>query len=468
MKLPVEFEEKIRHCLEGEYEDFLASYERPRRRGLRVNLSKISCEKFTKELAGTMQSVEPDRVPWTDNGFYVSPEIKAAQHPYYAAGLYYMQEPSAMYPAACLPVDAGDKLLDLCAAPGGKATELAVKLEQKEKACPGGSKGVLIANEIDSSRAKALLHNLELTGMRNYCVLNETPERLAKTFPEYFDKILVDAPCSGEGMFRKEEAALTLWSQERVEACAKTQKDILEQAYVMLKPGGQMVYSTCTFSPEEDEQQIDVFTEAHPDMIVLKQERLWPHKVEGEGHFLTLLIKRSSMAAEESPFQDKKTKRSGKNKRAVHPNKEQMALLQTFFRDMTETSDLRDISKEDVEIRQDRAYLPAADTERLNGLHVIRNGLWLGEWKKKRFEPSQPLALSLAAGSYTREIRFSAGGTEIEAYLRGESIRVLEEEKGLPVSDGWTLVCVEQWPVGWGKTVNGVLKNHYPAGWRKQ
>ena len=467
MKLPVEFEEKIRHCLEGEYEDFLASYDRPRRRGLRVNLSKISSEKFAKELAGTMQSVEPDRVLWTDNGFYVSPEIKAAQHPYYAAGLYYMQEPSAMYPAACLPVDAGDKLLDLCAAPGGKATELAVKLEQKEKACPGGSKGVLIANEIDSSRAKALLHNLELTGMRNYCVLNETPERLAKAFPEYFNKILVDAPCSGEGMFRKEEAALTLWSQERVEACAKTQKDILEQAYVMLKPGGQMVYSTCTFSPEEDEQQIDVFTEAHPDMIVLKQERLWPHKVEGEGHFLTLLIKRSSMAAEESPFQDKKTKRSGKNKRVVHPNKEQMALLQTFFRDMTETSDLRDISKEDVEIRQDRAYLPAADTERLNGLHVIRNGLWLGEWKKKRFEPSQPLALSLAAGSYTREIRFSAGGTEIEAYLRGESIRVPEEEKGLPVSDGWTLVCVEQWPVGWGKTVNGVLKNHYPAGWRK-
>ena len=477
MKLPEVFQNKIKKVLGEEFQDFLDSYGRPRRRGLRINRSKISPEEFAAE-AGASWGLE--KIPWTENGFYFSSGVKAGQHPYYAAGLYYLQEPSAMRPAECLPVCPGDRILDLCAAPGGKATELAVRLAMAEKrdcrepaagADGGTGRGILAANEIDPSRTRALLRNLELTGMRNYCVLNETPERLAGAFPEYFDKILVDAPCSGEGMFRKEEAALALWSQERVEACARMQKEILEQAYTMLKPGGKIVYSTCTFSPEEDEEQIAAFTAAHPDMRVLKQERLWPHKVEGEGHFLALMEKTGAVQLVEEPARKKNKKRSG----TVRPNREQMELLREFSRGMSEASGLASLSKEDIEIRQERAYLPAIEAERLQGLHVIRNGLYLGDWKKNRFEPSQALALSLQPGDYSREWHLQADDSRMQDFLRGESISLEQPQKAGDtgrktdaLSEGWTLICADRWPVGWGKNVKGNMKNHYPSGWRNR
>ena len=242
MELPQEFLERMKNMLGDEYESFLKTYEQPRNFGLRVNTMKISVEEFVKLVPFHLK-----KIPWTDNGFYYEKEDDPARHPFYYAGLYYLQEPSAMTPASVLPVEPGDHVLDLCAAPGGKATALAAKL------C---GKGLLVANDISASRAKALLKNLEVFGVKNSFVTNAVPNKLAAQFPEAFDKILVDAPCSGEGMFRKDMANARAWSTEKVEACAKTQREIIKQAVSMLRPGGMLLYSTCTFAPEENEQII--------------------------------------------------------------------------------------------------------------------------------------------------------------------------------------------------------------------
>ena len=239
MALPEEFQNRMREMLGVEYEAFMASYEEPRQYGLRVNTLKISPEEFER-----ISPFEIKKIPWVTNGYYYNEGISPAKHPYYAAGLYYLQEPSAMAPASRLPVEPGDRVLDLCAAPGGKSTELAARLR---------GQGLLVANDISNSRAKALLHNLELFGASNILVANETPARLAEAFAGYFDKILVDAPCSGEGMFRKAPEVAASWSLQRVDFFAGQQRAIMESAVRMLRPGGMLLYSTCTFSAEENE-----------------------------------------------------------------------------------------------------------------------------------------------------------------------------------------------------------------------
>ena len=301
MKLPKEFLERMEKMLGTEYEAFLKSYEEPRKFGLRVNTAKISVEKF-QELA----PFHLTPIPWIPNGFYYEREDDPARHPFYYAGLYYLQEPSAMTPATVLPVVPGERVLDLCAAPGGKATALGAKLR---------GEGLLVANDISASRAKALLKNLEIFGISNSYVTNAVPERLAEQFEESFDKILVDAPCSGEGMFRKDLANARVWSLEKVEECAKTQHAIIRNAVSMLRPSGLLLYSTCTFSPEENEQTIaslladepemelleipwyEGFSHGRPELadgneVLTRCVRIFPHKMDGEGHFLTLLRKR--------------------------------------------------------------------------------------------------------------------------------------------------------------------------------
>ena len=252
MNLPIEFEEKMQDLLGGEYNDYLKCYEEPRHYGLRVNTSKISIDRFLEIAPWPLRPI-----PWIENGFYYDGEkYQPAKHPYYFAGLYYLQEPSAMTPANRLPIEAGDRVLDVCAAPGGKATELGAKLN--------GS-GVLIANDLSNSRARGLLKNIELFGIGNVLVLSEEPGKLVNYFPEYFDKILIDAPCSGEGMFRKDRKMVKAWEEHGPEFFVKIQRSIITQAAQMLKPGGMLLYSTCTFSPEEDEGSIAWFLQEHPD-----------------------------------------------------------------------------------------------------------------------------------------------------------------------------------------------------------
>ena len=300
MYLPEAFQKKMKAILGEEYDDFLAGFEKPRHYGLRVNTAKITVEEF-KELV----PFHLTQIPWVENGFYYEEEDAPTRHPYYYAGLYYIQEPSAMTTASRLPVGPGERVLDLCAAPGGKATELGAKLF---------GEGLLVANDISASRVKALLKNIEVMGIPNSFLLNEVPAKIAEQFPAYFDKILVDAPCSGEGMFRKNPEAARVWSEEKPPECAKMQREIVKQAISMLKPGGMMIYSTCTFSPEENEQTIASLLANEPEMELLEIPwyegfshgrpeladgnealvrcvRIFPHKMAGEGHFLALLRK---------------------------------------------------------------------------------------------------------------------------------------------------------------------------------
>lgn len=561
MKLPGEFLERMERMLGTEYEAFLKSYEEPRKFGLRVNTAKISVEEFQK-----LAPFHLTPIPWVPNGFYYEREDDPARHPFYYAGLYYLQEPSAMTPATVLPVVPGERVLDLCAAPGGKATALGAKLR---------GEGLLVANDISASRAKALLKNLEVFGIANSYVTNAVPERLAEQFEESFDKILVDAPCSGEGMFRKDLANARVWSLEKVEECAKTQHAIIRSAVSMLRPGGLLLYSTCTFSPEENEQTIASLLAEKPEMELLEIPwyegfshgrpeladgnemltrcvRIFPHKMDGEGHFLALLRKRrageepgrySVVLAEAGAGEDRpevQTDRmqnagselmeaAGQNKcgavsaaeaasqnqwNASVPAKEAEVSKENFSKKKQKgkkgkseevlsftgkkggkrsasvdnstkrpgsggqstaasereavldfLSDVRADYREDaLEIRGGQVYYTKNRLPVSRSIPFLRNGLYMGEVRKGRFEPSQSLAMALTGKSYDSVIDLDQADGRVRKYLCGETIEVDDLTPARP--KGWQLVCVNNYPLGWGKLVNGTLKNKYHPGWR--
>ena len=481
MKLPYEFDERMKKMLGEEYSDFMASYDRPRLRGLRVNTMKITPEEFE-----TIAPFPVKKVPWVSDGFIYPNDVFPARHPYYAAGVYYLQEPSAMTPASRLPIEAGDRVLDLCAAPGGKATELAAKLR---------GTGILVANDASNSRAKALLRNLELFGTENMFVTNEMPERLSGVFSGYFDKILVDAPCSGEGLFRKDPDVAETWSPERVRYFASQQRNILENARKMLKPGGYLMYSTCTFSPEEDEQMISWFINTYPDLSLQEMEgysgfsegrpdwadgnpelrkcvRIWPHRMDGEGHFLALMRRDLSSGSDREDSgaalhgrEKKRTSRgrvSGRTRERqtlssdIRPDSEQLELLREFL-PQAETGR--------IERRSDKGYYVQELPDGAGKLNFLRNGLYLGEWKKKRFEPSQPLAMAKRPEEFENVFSMKPDDERIARYLHGETIQT--DPKRERVSSGWNLICVDRFPIGWGKYANGIIKNKYAASWRR-
>jgi NOL1/NOP2/sun family putative RNA methylase len=456
IQLPEAFLSRMQEMLKDEYSAFIKSYQQPRQYGLRVNTLKISPRDFEK-----ISPFHLTPVPWIPNGFFYEEEDRPARHPYYFAGLYYLQEPSAMSPASRLEIAPGDRVLDLCAAPGGKATELGARLQ---------GRGLLAANDLSNSRAKALLKNIELCGIPNSFVLNEAPYRLAQAFPEYFNKILVDAPCSGEGMFRKDPAVAKTWTPDRPAEFAKLQREILQSAVAMLSPGGLLLYSTCTFAPEENEGTISSLLEAFPQMHLLplkgyegfsqgnpdwgnqnpelsKCVRIWPHRMEGEGHFMALLQKEGTSGP--VPF-------SGK---VSGPAKEEQKLLREFFQDITMPLDWNR-----VEVRASKAYYLPESCPSVRGPRFLRNGLYLGELKKGRFEPSQPLALALTREEYTSVLTLAPADPRVFQFLRGETLVVEDGETQRP--DGYQLVCVNNYPLGWGKLVRGILKNKYPSGWR--
>lgn len=470
--LPTEFLERMKHTLGEEYPAFLKSYERKRYQALRLNPMKGSREDFLRKIKkqygeNVKGSFSP--VPWCEHGFYYSgcvrvpgkadeeEEIKFSpgKHPYHEAGVYYIQEPSAMAPAEYLDVRPGMHVLDLCAAPGGKSTQIAAAMK---------GQGILVCNEIHPARAKILSENIERMGITNAIVTNETPQRLAAFFSGYFDRILVDAPCSGEGMFVKNGAAVEEWSLENVQMCAKRQDEILDEAYKMLAPGGRMVYSTCTFAPAEDEGSVERFLERHSQMRVVEPElfdtmepgalpgtiRIWPHKAKGEGHFAAVLEK----AAECENSQE-----SGKRKESRNGRQKGLAekSCDAFFSFAAETLS---VIPEGIFVSfGDQLYLLPQESPCLQGLKVLRPGLHLGTNKKNRFEPSHALALALNKKS----VRLTANLDEEGAadYLAGATFS-WEGEKG------WYLITVDDYSLGWGKLSGGVMKNHYPKGLRRQ
>ena len=459
MNLPVAFEEKMKKLLGEEFPDYIKCYEEPRFYGLRVNTKKITVEKF-REICPF--DIRP--IPWIENGFYYDGEkVQPAKHPYYFAGLYYLQEPSAMTPANRIPIEPGDKVLDVCAAPGGKATELGAKLR---------GEGVLIANDISNSRAKGLLKNIEVFGIGNVLVLSEEPGKIEDYFQGYFDKILIDAPCSGEGMFRKDKKMVKAWEEHGPEFFAKIQRGIVTQAARMLKPGGMILYSTCTFDPLENEGTIEYLLKEYPEFVIKdilpyegfaqgipevtesksedfrKTVRIWPHKMHGEGHFLALLQKGEPVEEEQKKIKSKRAKKMPEE-------------LGTFLRDVT-----WEIDANRLEIHTERVYYMPENLPDVKGIRFLRTGLYLGDVKKNRFEPSQAFAMCLKKEEYRHTISLPVEDERVAKYLKGETIEV--DDLVSPKEKGWQLICVEEYPLGWGKLAGGTLKNKYLPGWRLQ
>ena len=437
----------------SEFSEYLASFEEPRIYGLRVNTSKISVRDFLD-----ISPFELTPVPWIKNGFYYSGEDKPAKHPYYFAGLYYLQEPSAMTPASVLPVEEGDRVLDLCAAPGGKSTELGARLK---------GTGLLVSNDISASRAKALLKNIELFGIGNALVTCEYPEKLATVFPGFFDKILVDAPCSGEGMFRKDGKLIKSWESQGPDFFAPIQRGILEAAAGMLKDGGYMVYSTCTFSKEEDEDNIRFFLDKHPEFSLEKipeyegftrgfgmeeAVRLFPHKLKGEGHFVALLKKKADSGGGADSGAGRFAQTSAGKKRLPIELEEFLEEIEVPF------------DKTAITIIGEKAYLLPEGTENIKGLRMMRNGLFIGELKKNRFEPSQAFAMVLKCGDYSTVANLKCGDINVIKYLKGETTEISEAD--LRGGGKNVLVAVDGYPLGWGRLNGLTVKNRYLPGWR--
>ena len=468
--LPQSFLDSMNEILGEDYEAFLAGFDGQRQYGLRVNTLKMNLEEFER-----IAPFHLKKVPWISNGYFYEAEDAPAKHPFYSAGLYYLQEPSAMTPASRLKVQPGERVLDLCAAPGGKATELGAALQ---------GEGLLVANDINTARARALLRNLELFGISNSFVTNEPPHVLAERFPEFFHKILLDAPCSGEGMFRKNPAVVDSWQEKGPEYFSKLQREIIVQAADMLLPGGIMFYSTCTFSPLENEKTITHLLKERPDMEVIPMEdyegfaegltsyrgevfdescklcrRIWPHKMSGEGHFMALLHKKNGV---QQQVQQTVSQSSIWWEKCKGLNKEQKAAAEDFFSHVNIAYD-----EKRIDVRGDNLYYLPAPKYDGRGLHFLRNGLFMGEFKKKRFEPSQPFALALHAQDFDQVLDFPADDERLSRYLRGETLDVSDLIAGEKKRKGWQLVMVAGHPLGFGKLVNNNLKNKYPAGWRK-
>ena len=471
--LPQAFLNRMEKMLGEEYAAFLSGYDKPKFQSLRVNTLKGRVE----ELAFKVDFLEKP-VPWEKNGFYYGEEVRPGKHPYHEAGVYYIQEASAMAPVGNLEVHPGEKVLDLCAAPGGKSTQLAAALQ---------GEGLLISNEIHPARAKILSENVERMGVGNALVVSHDPAVLAEHFPAYFDKILVDAPCSGEGMFRKNEEATTEWSLENVEMCGERQDLILESAATMLRPGGCMVYSTCTFAPTENEGTVSRFLKKHPEFSladmdlypgmekgreawcsdswrdvsgaeveedtenndtqpakdISKTVRLWPHKLDGEGHFMAKFVKTGEVIGETFSAYGLEKGISEK-----------------------ECKEWQEFTKEFLKIKLtgkllkfgDQLYLAPEGLPSLKGLKVLRAGLHLGTLKKNRFEPSHALALYLKPKEAVYDYPLTMEGAK--NYLAGGTFPAAGEK-------GWYLLSIDGYSIGWGKLAGGIMKNHYPKGIRK-
>jgi len=545
--LPRNFIEKMEKLLGDEFDHFMSSYEAPRVYGLRINRLKLGVEQWRK-LSDMGEEVR--EIPWAPDGLYYKEGERPGKHPHYHAGLYYIQEPSAMAPVELLDVQPGHRVLDLCAAPGGKSTQIAGKLQ---------GRGVLVTNDNARERTKALAKNIELAGVRNAVVLNDEPAAIAAVFPEWFDRILIDAPCSGEGMFRKDDSMIAEWEKHSIERCSLMQRDIMQHAASMLAPGGRMVYSTCTFSPEENEQQMAQFLAEHDDFFVeaispqhgwragradlaegaaqLEAERLqsiqgtvrlWPHLIEGEGHYAAVLrrsgertsimeeeavvaasVRRQSVQSAGGSLKREAVPSSGKKqeKKLDHRDERRAAKRQTR-NDWANAGLERPANKKAAGSGRDgaamnlteeaspielwhqyaeqfainglswpgrivafgsRVYIQPAELPSLDGLRVVRAGWYVGEAIRGRFEPSHPLAMGLKRNEAVRSVNWRSSDEQTIRYLKGETLFVDESELTVhadATSKGYLLVCTDGFPIGWGKYAAGMIKNELPAGWR--
>lgn len=465
INLPCAFLERMEKLLATEYGDFLKSYAKERHYGLRRNPLKASEKEFIERIPFALEPIR-----WAEEGYYYQAADQPGRHILHEAGAYYIQEPSAMAVVGILDPKPGEYILDLCAAPGGKSTQIAGRM---------AGRGLLVANEIIPNRARVLSQNIERMGIRNCVVCNETPERMVGFFTAFFDRIVVDAPCSGEGMFRKDDTAIAEWSEEHVAMCAQRQYGILSEAAVMLKPGGVLVYSTCTFAPDENEGVVSRFLREHEDFAIEKVPhdeaflpgrpdwvqnpvegleytmRLMPYKLRGEGHYIAVLRRRGSV--QETPTEPKV--RAGKQVDITEGKRSKENSVRQFLTDeLGLAADWMERQHGRIQRFGDQIYLVPDAMISMDGMKVLRPGLHLGTEKKNRIEPSH--ALALAVGAEETDKKMSLSEEEAARYIHGESLSC-ENQKG------WTLLTYEGYPLGFGKAANGQMKNHYPRGLRK-
>lgn len=461
ISLPQAFCQRMEELLGKEYGAFLAGYDRERYYGLRQNPLKVP-DAFAERMPFDLE-----KVPWAQEGYYYQAAQQPGRHVLHEAGAYYIQEPSAMAVVEILDPRPGERILDLCAAPGGKSTQIAGRM---------AGDGLLAANEIVPERAKILSQNVERMGITNCVVCSERPERLSVVFPAFFDRILVDAPCSGEGMFRKEEAARQEWSPEQVKVCADRQQKILNEAAKMLRPGGVLVYSTCTFAPEENEGAVSAFVRTHNDFIIEETDcspafskgrpewisepvegieftmRLWPHRLKGEGHYIARLSRKGEPVKQSADFRVKgRMKKPGDGKLRE-------AVSDFLIRELGIQKDWMERKGGEVIRFGEQIYLVPEEMISLTGLKVERPGLCLLVDKKNRFEPAHALAMALSPGDTERVWELTK--EDAKRYLRGESISCGQEK-------GWLFLAYDGCFVGCGKASGGQIKNHYPKGLRK-
>ena len=466
--LPKAFLREMEDLLGDEYQAFLDSYRDEKTSAIRVNTLKLPIESF-KDLGLFNIDFERDKISWAEEGYYLSGDVNPGKNPLHDAGAYYLQEPSAMSVVGKTPIAEGDRVLDLCAAPGGKSTYILSRLNHK---------GLLVSNEINPSRIRALGENLERFGAVNSIITNSDSSNLLTFFKGFFDKIFIDAPCSGQGMFRKDDFAIEDWSQDKVDECVAIQRQLIRDAYQMLRAGGMIIYSTCTFTRQENEAIIEDFLGDYPDANLLDMDRIWPHRDRGEGHFCARITKKADkqgdqeaqdsdlLAFDKDSNRDssresaKKSKKKQKSKaKSSRKNQEYLGLYEDFATDYLIDGGLRKLLEPGLVVKEERLHYQPLDYD-LRGLKVLRSGLFVGEFKKNRFEPAHSLAMALKPCDVKNTIDFANDSNEIRAYLRGESI-------GTGQSRGWVLVSVEGVSLGWGKESNGILKNKYPKGLRR-
>lgn len=436
MNLPVEFLERMKDQLGESFDAFLDSYSRDTIKGIRVNTLKISVEDFIK-----ISPFELERVPWTQDGFYVTTEEKLGKHPYYFAGLYYIQEPSAMLPAEVLNPESEDLVLDLCAAPGGKTMQLAAMMKNQ---------GILIANDLSSNRLRALLRNAELLGLKNLIILNDHQENIGLALYQKVDKLLIDAPCSGEGMFKKHTDAIHAYDDYDIDACSKMQIEILDHILDVLNGQGELVYSTCTFNRFENEDMVSYAIQKKDLEIVGLNKaygfqggildgvlKLYPHLVKGEGHFVAKL---------RNPAQKVIRK---KDEILTQPPES----LEAFMKEYLESP-----LKGNFKVIKDRVFLLPKNWGGIQA-KTVKEGWYIGDLKKNRFVPSHAFALGLSRICFKQVIDLELVDTNVIKYLKCETI-TCDGHKG------YNLVCVDGYPIGWGKWDKGKLKNLYPPAWR--
>ena len=461
IKLPAELAARLENQLgiRG-MEEFTACLGKRPAAGLRLNTAKGTLS----QLQGLMP-FPLEAIPWAPAGFMFPEDERPGKLPYYQAGLYYLQDPSAMAPAAALDAQPGERVLDLCAAPGGKTTQIAAAM---------AGDGLLVANDYNPRRIKALIWNLEHWGATNCVVLNEEPERLAAAAPGFFDKILVDAPCSGEGMLRKDPEAARNWRKYSGRLCRETQDRLLDQAALMLAPGGRLVYSTCTFNPLENEGAVADFLERRPDFrlvplplfqgwqpgAALKDCRqLWPHLGDGEGQFFACMAKNTMQKGWDYPGSEgasagRRPDRADGEAGGDSALDEELRPFGEFMKD----NFYRPLSGP-FALYNGHVYRFPPDLPNLAGLKVSRHGWYLGLIRNGRFTPSQHLAMGMKAERMKRRLDLDPREETTERYLKGETLMIGGDK-------GWTLVTLAGYPLGFGKQTGNHLKNEYASGWR--